>query len=55
VHDSSPARAFVVVRSGDTLDDIARRSGTTISALKRANGLNSSRIRTGWRLKIPES
>jgi membrane-bound lytic murein transglycosylase D len=55
IHDSSPARAFVVVHSGDTLDDIARRSGTSISALKRANGLSSSRIRTGWRLKIPES
>jgi len=55
VHDSSPARDFVVVRSGDTLEDIARRSGTTIAALKRANGLSSSRIRAGWKLKIPES
>ncbi len=54
-HDSAPARGFVVVRSGDTLEDIARRSGTTITALKRANGLNSSRIQAGWKLKIPES
>jgi len=53
--DSSPARGFVVVRSGDTLEDIARRNGTTISAIKRANGLNSSRIQAGWKLKIPES
>jgi len=53
--DSSPARSFVVVRSGDTLEDIARRNGTTISAIKRANGLNSSRIQAGWKLKIPES
>jgi membrane-bound lytic murein transglycosylase D len=55
VHESSPVRGFVVVRSGDTLDDIARRSGTTIGAIKRANGLNSSRIQAGWKLKIPES
>jgi len=55
VLDSSPARSFVVVRSGDTLEDIAKRSGTTIQAIKRANGLNSSRIQAGWKLKIPES
>ena len=55
VHDGSPTRDFVVVRSGDTLSDIAKRSGTTIAALKRANGLSSSRIRAGWKLKIPES
>ncbi len=53
VHDSSPSRDFVVVRSGDTLSDIAKRSGTTIAALKRANGLRTSRIRAGWTLKIP--
>ncbi|HEY2954899.1 MAG TPA: LysM peptidoglycan-binding domain-containing protein [Candidatus Eisenbacteria bacterium] len=51
--DESRARDFVVVRSGDTLSDIAKRSGVTIAALKRANGLNSSRIRAGWKLKIP--
>ena len=55
MHDSSPPRGFVLVRSGDTLGDIARRSGTTVGALKRANGLNSTRIRAGWKLKIPES
>jgi membrane-bound lytic murein transglycosylase D len=55
VHDSSPTREFVVVRSGDTLDAIARRSGTTVGAIKRANGLSSSRIRAGWKLKIPVS
>ena len=52
-HDRSPARGFVVVRSGDTLDDIARKNGTTIGAIKRANGLSTSRIRAGWTLKIP--
>ena len=52
-HDGSPARAFVLVRSGDTLDDIARRNRTTIAAIKRANGLATSRIRAGWTLKIP--
>ena len=53
--DDSPAREFVVVRSGDTLEAIAKRSGTTIGALKRANGLSSSRIQAGWKLKIPNS
>jgi membrane-bound lytic murein transglycosylase D len=55
LHDDSPAREFVVVRSGDTLEAIARRNGTTIGALKRANGLSSSRIQAGWKLKIPNS
>src|SRR5262245_34198372 len=43
----------VRVQSGDTLDEIARRHGTTVSKLKRANGLESSRIRAGQRLKLP--
>jgi membrane-bound lytic murein transglycosylase D len=54
VHDSSPGRGIVVVHSGETLDGIAKRNGTTVGALKRANGLGSSRIRAGWKLKIPE-
>jgi LysM repeat protein len=41
------------VQSGDTLEDLAKRHGTTVSKLKQANGLDNSRIRTGQRLKLP--
>ncbi len=41
------------VRSGDTLWDIARKYGTTTSALRKMNGLGrSSRIYAGQKLKI---
>ena len=43
------------VQKGDTLYDIARRFGTSISALRRANGLSSSRIYPGDVLRIPTS
>lgn len=41
------------VRSGDTLSEIARRYGTTVSKLRFANGLTSNRLRIGQELKIP--
>ena len=41
------------VRRGDTLGKIARKYGTSVSKIKRANGLRSSTIRVGQRLKIP--
>jgi peptidoglycan lytic transglycosylase D len=47
------ARRVVTVRAGDTLGAIASRHGTTVAQLRRANGLASSRIRAGQRLKIP--
>jgi len=43
------------VRRGDTLGGIARKYGTTISKLKAANGLKSSKIRVGQRLKLSGS
>jgi membrane-bound lytic murein transglycosylase D len=42
-----------VVRSGDTLYDIARRHGVTVTALKRHNGLDSNRIHPGDVLLMP--
>jgi membrane-bound lytic murein transglycosylase D len=43
------------VRRGDTLSTIARRYGTTVSTIMRANHLRSrNRIREGQRLKIPQ-
>ncbi len=42
------------VRKGETLSTIARRYGTSINAIKRANRLKSTRyINAGWKLKIP--
>ena len=41
------------VRGGDTLSEIARRYGTTVSKLRSANGLTSNRLRIGQELKIP--
>lgn len=43
-----------VVRSGDTLSDIASAHGISVSALKRANSINGSRIHPGDVLRIPE-
>ena len=43
------------VRRGDTLSKIAKRHGTSVAAIKRANGLKgrNPRIHPGQRLKIP--
>lgn len=42
-----------VVVSGDSLSRIAARNGTSVSALKQANGLKSDNIRIGQKLVIP--
>ena len=42
------------VRRGDTLGAIARRYGTTTSQLQSWNGLRSTRIKVGDRLKVPQ-
>ncbi|MFM7596264.1 MAG: LysM peptidoglycan-binding domain-containing protein [Flavobacteriales bacterium] len=44
---------FYVVKSGDTLSEIASKHHTTVAAIKRTNGLSSDTIRIGQRLKIP--
>jgi membrane-bound lytic murein transglycosylase D len=41
------------VKRGDSLGKIAGKYGTSVSKIKRANGLKSSTIRVGQRLKIP--
>jgi LysM repeat protein len=43
------------VRKGDTLSEIARRHGVSISELKRENNLDGSRIFPGEVLRIPRS
>jgi membrane-bound lytic murein transglycosylase D len=52
--NGAPAASVYVVRSGDTLGEIARRYDVRLSALRSANGLTSGEtIRPGQRLRIP--
>ena len=48
------ARTYTV-KKGDTLGAIARRNGTSVKALKRANGLKSDLIHINQKLTIPRS
>lgn len=45
----------IEVRAGDTLSGIAARHGTTVSILKRLNGLSSDTIYVGQKLMTPDS
>lgn len=49
---TAPSGGYVV-QPGDTLFTIAQRFGTTVEALKAANGLSSDFIYVGQRLTIP--
>jgi uncharacterized protein DUF5715/LysM domain-containing protein len=49
---SSRSRKVRIGR-GDTLWDLARRHGVSVSRLKQANGLRSSRVKAGQYLAIP--
>lgn len=49
----SAVLASYQVRRGDSLWTIARRYGTTVSSIQRANGIRSSRIKPGQVLQIP--
>ena len=44
-----------VVRSGDTLWELARRYNTTVDAIKKLNGLTSDTLRIGQVLKMPST
>jgi LysM repeat protein len=43
------------VKSGDTLTGIARQQGTTVKAIQSANGMTSTKIFVGQKLKLPSS
>lgn len=43
------------VRGGDSLWEIAKRHGTSVASLKRANRMSSSRLKPGQVLEIPQS
>ncbi len=49
---SSGSRKTVTVRRGDTLGAIAQRNRTTVSKIKRLNGLRSNNIRAGQKLRV---
>lgn len=50
--DTDAANTYSVV-SGDTLGGIARRQGTTVSALRAVNNLSGDALRVGQKLVIP--
>lgn len=49
-----PAVTRVTIKKGDTLSGLARRYGTTVGAIKRANGMSGDMIRAGKTLVIPK-
>ncbi len=53
---STPKTKFTYhkVRKGQNLGSIAEKYHTTVSKIKKANGLRSSKIKTGQKLKIPK-
>ena len=51
----SKKRKSYRVRKGENLSVIARKFGTTVRAIKRANKLRSGRILTGQKLRMPSS
>ena len=42
------------IKKGDTLSTIAARNGTSVAALKKANGISGTLIREGQKLTIPK-
>lgn len=48
-----PTSTTYTVKKGDTLGKIASTHGTTVAAIKSANGLKSDNINAGQKLKIP--
>ena len=48
-----PGATNVVVRAGDTLDGIARRTGTSLEAILRLNpGIDPEALRVGQRVRV---
>ncbi|MBQ9475213.1 MAG: transglycosylase SLT domain-containing protein [Bacteroidales bacterium] len=49
---AAKSRSYVV-KSGDSLEKIARKNGVSVQALQKANGIKGSHIKPGQKLKIP--
>jgi LysM repeat protein len=54
VKPKAPASIRHKVVKGDTLYNISRRHGTSVSAIQRANGIKGTTIRLGQTLKVPK-
>ncbi|MBQ2012994.1 MAG: transglycosylase SLT domain-containing protein, partial [Bacteroidaceae bacterium] len=52
VSSSSKGSLTVKVRKGDTLGSIAQRNRTTVTKIKRLNGLKNNNIRVGQKLRV---
>jgi len=50
--EKTSARKYVTVRNGDNLGAIAKRNHTTVSALRRLNGIKGNNIRAGKKLRV---
>ena len=42
----------MTIKKGESLSTIARKNGTTVEKLKKLNGIKSSNIRAGKKLKV---
>jgi len=49
----SAAPAEYNIKKGESLSEIAEKTGTTVSALRKANGITGDKIKAGDNLKIP--
>lgn len=56
-HSGSDSETNVAytVKSGDTLSKIAVNYNTSVSAIQKANGMSTTRLNIGQKLKIPQS
>ena len=51
--EAQPSAGLYRVRSGDSLYEVARRFGVSVSSLRSVNGLSGSNLRVGQKLVIP--
>jgi peptidoglycan DL-endopeptidase LytF len=53
VKETAASGGTVTVKSGDVLERIARRHGTSVAQIMRLNGLSSTQLKIGQVLKLP--
>ncbi|MCH4034596.1 MAG: LysM peptidoglycan-binding domain-containing protein [Lachnospiraceae bacterium] len=52
---SRPQAVYYTIQRGDTLSGIARRYGTSVSAIQKLNASlirNVNRIQAGWKIRV---
>ncbi len=49
---STSSPQYVTIRSGQTLSELAKKHGTTVSKLRKLNGIKGSNIRAGQRIRV---